>query len=88
LAPPLEELAAITEDEVRSRFRGSPIQRAKYSGFLRNVAVAMGNSGLEKFREPLQHLAAFPSELVSASALWALQQLAIADSHARSNHIV
>jgi epoxyqueuosine reductase len=87
-APPLEDLAAITEDEFRSRFRGSPIQRAKYSGFLRNVAIAMGNTGLEKFRVPLQHLAAFPSELVSASALWALQQLTIADPHASSNHIV
>ncbi len=52
---------AMTEDEFRLRFRGSPIQRAKYAGFLRNVAVAMGNSGLEKFREPLERLAAFPN---------------------------
>jgi epoxyqueuosine reductase len=74
-APPLEELAALTEDEFRSRFRGSPIQRAKYAGFLRNVAVAMGNSGLEKFREPLQRLAAFQIPLVAEQALWALERL-------------
>jgi epoxyqueuosine reductase len=73
-APPLDELAAITEDEFRSKFRGSPIQRAKYAGFLRNVAVAMGNSGLEKFREPLERLAAFPNPLVSEQARWALRQ--------------
>jgi epoxyqueuosine reductase len=76
-APRLEDLAAMTEDDFRSRFRRSPIRRAKYAGFLRNVAIAMGNSGLEKFREPLEQLAAFPNELVSDHARWALQQLAI-----------
>ena len=74
-APPLEELAALTEDDFRSRFRDSPIQRARYAGFLRNVAIAMGNSGLEKFREPLERLASFPNDLVSDQARWALQQL-------------
>jgi epoxyqueuosine reductase len=74
-APPLEDLAAMSEDDFRSRFRGRPIQRAKYGGFLRNVAIAMGNSGLEKFREPLEHLAAFQNPLVSDHARWALTQL-------------
>lgn len=74
-APPLDELAAMTEEDFRSRFRGSPIQRAKYAGFLRNVAVAMGNSGLEKFRGPLERLAAFQNPLVAEQAHWALQQL-------------
>jgi epoxyqueuosine reductase len=75
LAPPLEELAAITEEEFRSRFLGSPILRAKYSGFLRNVAVAMGNSGLEKFRAPLERLAASSDALVAEQARWALKQI-------------
>ena len=35
-------------------FRGTPVTRARYSGFLRNVAVAMGNARLEKFRAPLE----------------------------------
>jgi epoxyqueuosine reductase len=74
-APPLEELAVLTEGEFASKFRGSPVQRAKYAGFLRNVAVAMGNSGLEKFREPLEHLAAFENPLVAGQARWALHQL-------------
>ena len=84
-APPLEELAGLTEDEFRSRFRDSPIQRAKYAGFLRNIAVAMGNSGLDKFREPLERLAAFENPLVAEQARWALQQLAIERS---SNPVV
>jgi len=74
-APPLEELAALTENDFRLRFRDSPIQRAKYAGFLRNVVIAMGNSGLGKFREPLERLASFPNHLVSDHARWALRQL-------------
>jgi epoxyqueuosine reductase len=74
-APPLEDLAALTEDEFRSRFHDSPIQRTKYAGFLRNVAIAMGNSGLEKFREPLQRLSAFENPLVVEQARWALERL-------------
>jgi epoxyqueuosine reductase len=75
-APPLERLASLTEEEFREAFHASPIQRAKYSGFLRNVAIAMGNSKLEKFRAPLEKLAEFPNALVAEHARWALNQLA------------
>lgn len=71
-APPLDELAAMTEEEFREVFRGSPILRAKYTGFLRNVAIAMGNSGQAKFRERLVLLAEFPNDVVSEAAQWAL----------------
>jgi epoxyqueuosine reductase len=57
-------------------FRQTPVNRAKYSAFLRNVAVAMGNSGLEKFLEPLSRLAASPDPLVSEHAIWAITKLA------------
>lgn len=82
-APRLERLAAITEEEFREMFRHSPVGRAKYRGFLRNVAVAMGNAGaamgkagLEKFREPLWMLAASEDALVAEHARWALGRLA------------
>jgi epoxyqueuosine reductase len=74
-APPLERLAAISEDEFRAMFAGTPVSRARYAGFLRNVAVAMGNRRLAHFRAPLEHLAANPNPLVAAHARWALQQL-------------
>ncbi len=74
-APPLEKLAALTEGEFRAMFRGSPVTRAKYSGFLRNVAVAMGNRGLARFRTPLEKLAASGDPLVAEHARWALGQL-------------
>lgn len=78
-APPLERLAAVTEQEFRSLFRSTPIERARYSGFLRNVAIAMGNAGLAQFRIPLSRLAASPDETVSSHAQWALTRLRDAD---------
>src|SRR5579862_1392284 len=69
-APPLEKLAALSEDEFREMFRGSPVKRTKYSGFLRNVAVAMGNSGDPKFLEALQRLAESEDEVVREAAIW------------------
>jgi epoxyqueuosine reductase len=56
-------------------FRGTPLTRARYTGFLRNVAVAMGNAGLEKFRAPLEKLASSEDAVVAAHARWALGQL-------------
>jgi epoxyqueuosine reductase len=41
--PELMPLLSLTAEEFRRRFRGSPILRAKRRGFLRNVAVALGN---------------------------------------------
>lgn len=74
-APPLERLAALGEQEFRQMFRDTPVPRAKYRGFLRNVAVAMGNAGLEKFRDPLLRLAAFPDPVVAEHAQWAIARL-------------
>ncbi|HLJ51504.1 MAG TPA: tRNA epoxyqueuosine(34) reductase QueG [Bryobacteraceae bacterium] len=74
-APPLEKLAALSEDEFRSLFRGSPVKRTKYTGFLRNVAIAMGNAGDSKFRAPLEKLAASRDPVVSETANWALSQI-------------
>jgi len=74
-APGLERMAGITEAEFREMFRNSPVSRTKYRGFLRNVAVAMGNAKLAKFREPLMKLAASDDRLVAEHAEWSLQQL-------------
>jgi epoxyqueuosine reductase len=71
----LEALAAITEDEFRSMFRGTPVSRARYSGFLRNVAIAMGNAGHEKYRGALEKLAASGDPVVAEHAEWALGRL-------------
>jgi epoxyqueuosine reductase len=74
-APPLDELAALSDTQFREMFRGTPVTRARYSGFLRNVAIAMGNSGLGKFREPLLRLAASADPVVAEAARWGLEKL-------------
>jgi epoxyqueuosine reductase len=76
LAPaPLETLATLTEEEFHARFRNSPVSRARYTGFLRNVAIAMGNSRAARFREPLERLARSADPLVAEHAQWALGRL-------------
>jgi epoxyqueuosine reductase len=73
---PLEDCAYLSESQFREKFKTSPLARTKYSGFLRNAAVAMGNAGLESFREPLAHLAKHPDPVVAEHARWALLRLA------------
>jgi epoxyqueuosine reductase len=74
-APPLEELASLGEQEFARMFQGTPVTRARYAGFLRNVAVAMGNSGEERFRDPLERLARHPEATVAGHARWALREI-------------
>ena len=71
-SPPLEKLAGLSEAEFRAMYRDSPVTRARYLGFLRNVAVAMGNSRLMKFRPALERLAEHADPVVSEHARWAL----------------
>ena len=47
--PALDWLGEMDESEFNRMFNGSPVRRAKFSGFRRNVAIAMGNSGLHCF---------------------------------------
>jgi epoxyqueuosine reductase len=74
-APPLAELAALTASDFNALFHGSPIERTKYQGFIRNVAVAMGNAGLPAYRAPLEKLSAMDDPVIRTQARWALLQL-------------
>jgi epoxyqueuosine reductase len=73
--PALEWLAEISAEEFQHSFRGSPIRRAKRSGLRRNAVIAMGNSRDRKFLPLLNKLTADADEIVSESALWAVQKL-------------
>ncbi len=74
-APELESLAGLSEGEFREMFAGTAVTRARYAGFLRNVAIAMGNSGREKFRAALERLAGAEETVVAEAARWALGRL-------------
>ena len=41
--PPPEALVAMTDDEFRERFRGSPLKRARREGLARNAAIVLAN---------------------------------------------
>lgn len=75
LAPKLAEFMTMTADEFRRRFRHSAIRRAKRDGFLRNVAVALGNSGSPDAVEPLVRGLNDGSWLVRLHSAWALGRL-------------
>ncbi len=73
--PDLEWLAKLTPEEFRETFRGSPIKRAKRSGLLRNVVIAMANNGDARFVALLEELAQDENEIVSEHARWALRNI-------------
>jgi|SRR5579875_235987 len=76
LNPRLPELMLLDEEGFRVRFRHSAVKRAKRRGLLRNVAVALGNSGNPAAVEVLAHaLRIEPEPLVRAHVAWALGRL-------------
>ena len=79
-APELIPLLSLTEEEFRRRFRGSPILRAKRRGFLRNVAVALGNLKSEEAIPSLVKALEDEDPLVRRHAAWALGQIGFSDS--------
>ena len=71
----LLELFAWTEDEFLQRTEGSAIRRTGHIGWLRNIAVALGNApwsaqAVAALEGALQH----PSELLREHVAWALEQ--------------
>lgn len=76
--PLLELLAAMNEADFERVFNGSPIRRAGFAGLRRNIAVAMGNSGLNSFVPKLQEWAQATDAGVHSAARWALEKLNVA----------
>lgn len=76
VAPPLSELAALDEAGFRQRFSGSPVKRIGRDRFVRNVLIAIGNSGDPALVPAAERLLGDPSPLVRGAAVWALARLA------------
>lgn len=73
--PGLDELAALDDAAFREVFSGSPIKRIGRDRFVRNVCIAIGNSGAVRFVPQLEDLVTDESALVRGAAAWALLQL-------------
>ncbi len=74
-APDLRDLASLDDAEFRRRFSGSPIKRIGRDRFLRNVLIAVGNSGDPALTATAQGHLADPNPLVRGAAVWALSRL-------------
>lgn len=79
--PELIPLLKLTEEEFRTRFRDSPIKRTKRRGLLRNVCVALGNSGDRNAVPALCDALHHEEPLVRGHAAWALGQLGGEQAH-------
>ena len=75
VAPRLADLARLDDAGFRALFAGGPVKRLGHARFLRNVLIAVGNSGdaalADVARERLDH----DSPLVRALAVWACGRL-------------
>jgi len=75
ISPSLDDLAGLDDAAFRKLFSGSPVKRIGRDRFIRNVLIAIGNSGNQNFASAAQDLLNDPSPLVRAMAVWALAQL-------------
>ncbi len=72
------------EDKFLSSTEGSPLRRAGYERWLRNLAVGLGNAPSSiPVLEALKARRDYPSELVREHVEWALKQHADASSERR-----
>ncbi len=70
-APALATLASLDEPGFRAFFSGSPIKRIGHARFLRNVLIAIGNSGQPELAILALARLHHASPLVRAMAVWA-----------------
>jgi len=73
--PELRTLAGLDQQQFSKLFKNSPIKRSKRRGFLRNVLVAIGNSGDDSYENQVLELLGDEEPLVRKHAVWALYKI-------------
>ncbi len=71
----LTEELALTPQAFNQRFKRTPIQRARRRGYLRNVAVALGNTGGMHALPVLQNALNDEEPMIREHAGWAIEQI-------------
>ena len=74
-SPKLRELAQLSDAQFRAFFSGSPVKRTGRDRFVRNVLVAIGNSGDATLLDAVEPLLRDASPLVAEMAAWAREEL-------------
>jgi epoxyqueuosine reductase len=75
-SPALRDLATLDDAGFRSLFAGSPVKRLGHARFLRNVLIALGNSGDPSLAPLAEARLADPEPLIRGAAIWATRRLA------------
>ena len=74
-APRLADLARLDDAAFRALFAKSPVKRIGRARFIRNVLIAIGNSGESGLGGEAERLLDDPSPLIRGAAIWALGRL-------------
>jgi len=74
-APKLADLAMLDDATFRQFFAATPVKRTGRDRFVRNVLIAIGNSGDVALVEKAQALLDDPAPIVRGAAVWALSRL-------------
>jgi epoxyqueuosine reductase len=74
-APPLAELARLDDAQFRALFAKTSVKRTGRDRFVRNVLIAIGNSGDAALASEAERLLDDASPLVRGAAVWALERL-------------
>jgi epoxyqueuosine reductase len=82
--PALDWLAAMDAKEFKRRFRGSPLERTGRKRLLRNVAIAMGNSGEAASLAQLDEWRAGEDAVLAEAAEWARARILAQQAAGRS----
>tara|TARA_R110000868_G_scaffold4155_58_gene25776 strand:- start:22478 stop:23638 length:1161 start_codon:yes stop_codon:yes gene_type:complete len=75
MRPRLKDFAGLDDASFRQVFSGSPVKRLGRDRFVRNVLIAVGNSGDAGLADSARNLLNDASPLVRAMAVWALSRL-------------
>ena len=75
LNPALDGLAGMDAAEFKRWFKGSPVDRTRRKRLLRNVAIAMGNSGEQRFAAQLEAWALAEDSVLAEAAEWAIKRI-------------
>ena len=73
--PNLKNAMLLTPQAFNRKFKDSPVQRARRRGYLRNVAVALGNAGNSEGIPALEGALKDNEPLIRQHAAWALEQI-------------
>jgi len=73
--PLLTHELSLTSQAFNFKFKQSPVKRAKRRGYLRNIAVVLGNTGDEGSISALQQALGDPEPMVREHAKWAIEHI-------------